>query len=187
MNRISILYIAGLIMFLGLSGASFSLNPDKNSFTYAENQWKTLDDPLYSLTYPGDWELNYTGQMGISMAAVAPKESPSDRFRENVTLMIQEMKDDKTTLEAFVNQISEGTRSMIINSELVENKEAKGSAGTYREIQYTGDQGGYELIYTQRFYLHKGKAFIFSFTAERSNYEKHKAMGFAILNSLQLK
>ena len=53
--------------------------------------WKSLDNPSYSIKYPSHWELNESGEMGTSLIILSPLESEKDTFRENVNLLIQDL------------------------------------------------------------------------------------------------
>lgn len=153
----------------------------------SDDQWKILEDSLYTLKYPANWKLGYTGQEGISMGALSPLESDTDQFRENVTLIVQHLQDKTMDLDTFVDQNAPKIRKAIANSKLVEDKTGNTGDATYRQIQYTGTQSDYTLLFTQRFYVHNGYVFIFSFTCQKSKYDEYKPVGFKILNSLVLK
>lgn len=188
--------IALIFAFSGFQ--SCANNPENSSDTSAiqtpepakkmpETDWKTQDDPLYTIDYPSNWEMTYTGQQGISLVAISPKDPNSDKFRENVTLIVQDLKGKETDLETFVDGNTQQIRDMITNSKLVENKEADNGTGTYREVQYTGEQGTYTLLYTQRFYIHNGYAFVISFTCPQKDYASLSPLGTKFLDSLHLK
>ncbi len=188
--------IALIFAFSGFQ--SCANNPENSSQTSAglkaeptneitQTDWKTQDDPLYTLDYPSNWEVTYTGQQGISFVAISPKIAGSDKFRENVTLIVQDLKGKETDLETFVDGNTQQIRDMITDSKLVENKEADYGGGTYREVQYTGEQGSSTLLYTQRFYIHNGYAFVFSFTCPQKDYPSLSPMSTKFLDSLHLK
>lgn len=149
--------------------------------------WKTLDDPQYTIDYPENWEMTYTGQQGLSMIALSPKEMEKDKFRENVSVMIQDLKGKETDLKTFVDDNTNGVRDMITDSKLVENIESEGASGRYREVIYTGQQNDIELIYTQRFYIHKGSALVVSFTAQKAKYASFTDTRIKIFDSFKLK
>ena len=53
--------------------------------------WKSLTENSYSINYPGNWELNKSGQMGTSFILFSPLSSEQDQFKENVNLLIQDL------------------------------------------------------------------------------------------------
>jgi hypothetical protein len=64
-----------LIYFLLLSNTAFgqtTLKESGNKTTIKE--WKTLDQPGYTIKYPSTWELNQSGQMATSFIIFAPLE-----------------------------------------------------------------------------------------------------------------
>lgn len=189
--------IALIFAFSGLQ--SCSNNPENSLQTDSlqaaepvrsvpQSEWKTQDDPLYTLDYPANWESTYTGQLGISFMSISPKDPNSDKFNENVTLIVQDWKGKDTDLKKFAEDNTKQMRDEVLDSKLVDKDGESKGAGKYREETFTGQQGSYKLLYTQRFYIHNGNAFIFSFISQLDeNNSTIPPIGTKILNSLQLK
>ena len=153
-----------------------------------QTDWKTQDDPLYTLDYPASWESNYTGQQGISFIAISSQNPNSDKFRDNVTLVVQDLKGKNLDLKQFADENTKEIRDEILDSKLIDKEGETNGAGKYREETFTGQQGSFKLIYTQRFYVHNGNSFILSFISQQDeNNSSLSPIGAKILNSLQLK
>ena len=52
------------------------------------NEWKKFDQPDYSVTYPPTWELDNSEAMGTKFILYSPIESATDKFKDNVNLII---------------------------------------------------------------------------------------------------
>src|SRR5690606_22731358 len=94
--------------------------------------WKTLKDSLYTIQYPETWEMNYTGQKGLSFVAVSPLANPDDLFRENLSLIIQDMNADDSSLKDFAEDNTNQIVDMIVDGKVVKNEEITEKGTTYR-------------------------------------------------------
>src|SRR5665647_1534763 len=104
--RISRLKIVGfVIVMIGLQSCG-----QKKQTTSADSKsdgWNTFQTSEYSIKYPVTWDFNNSGQMGIAIQIFSTQTSPSDNFRENVNLVIQDLTGQTVkTLDQFT-QLSE--------------------------------------------------------------------------------
>ncbi len=141
-------------------------------FAQKDGEWKTFDQPQYSIQYPSDWELNEHGQMGASFFLFSPKKSEADQFRENVNLIIQDLTSYNIDLDQYAQISEEQIKTLATNSRILENKRMKNEAGEYQEIIYTGDQGIFNLQYMQHYWVINGMAYVLTFTAEQSEFSR---------------
>jgi len=177
-----------LIYFLLLSNTAFgqtTLKESGNKTTIKE--WKTLDQPGYTIKYPSTWELNQSGQMATSFIIFAPLESDKDKFKENVNLLVQDLTGYNLDLNKYT-EISEGqVKTMVTNSALIESKRVKDDKAEYHKIIYTGDQGIFHLKFEQYYWIINNKAFVLTFTSEQDKFVDMIETGEKILNSFILK
>lgn len=162
------------------SGCIYSNEP-------TDPEWKTLQDSLFTLQYPSTWEMNHTGQRGLSFVVISPLEGETDKFRENLSFVIQSMKADDSTLEDFVEDNTSQILDMIDNSKMLKNEEKMIGDIKYREVVYTGVQSNIELINTQRYIFHGDDAFVFTFTRIAGGNSAFETEGVKIMNSLKFK
>ncbi len=153
----------------------------------SDSGWKTLDDSLYTIKYPENWEMNYTGQFGLSFVVISPAEDASDKFRENISLVIQSMKNDDSSLEDFVGDNTAQIMEMIEDSKLLNNNESKIGNQVYREVAYSGKQNGLEIINTQRYFYHDGLAFVLTYTCQQGKQDKFNGIAKELIESIKLK
>ncbi len=153
----------------------------------SDPEWKTLQDSLFTIKYPATWEMNHTGQKGLSFVVISPLEGATDKFRENLSFVIQSMKNDDSTLEDFVGDNTSQILEMIDNSKMLKNEEKMIGKIKYREVVYTGTQGNMELINTQRYMYHGDDAYVFTFTRIAGRDSNFDTDGVKIMDSLKFK
>ena len=158
----------------------------KNAANKTENGWKELSESNYSIQYPDNWELNKSGQMGMSFIILSKQTSPQDQFRENVNLLIQNLQGQPINLDQYV-EISEGqVKTMLTNGNLIESKRLNVNGSEFHKIIYTGDQGIYKLKFEQYYWVKNEQAYILTLTCELNQFDTYRITGEKILNSFRL-
>ncbi len=176
-----------VLLILIVSIASCSQMTNKNEQTDTPDNWKTLDEADYLIQYPDSFELNTSGQMGMSFILLSKKTSPQDEFRENVNLVIQDLAGQNIDLDKYV-EISEGQiKSMIINSNVIESKRVKTDKLESQKIVFTGFQGQFNLKFEQHYWIVKDKAYVLTYTAEVNEFDNYKDVSEKIMNSFRIK
>ncbi len=157
-----------------------------DSFAQTGSDTKIFSKDNYSISYPNNWEINNTGQMGTSFLILSPVESEQDQFRENVNLLIQDLSAYNIDLNEFVN-ISEGQiKTIITNSSLISSERIKIGKNNYHKVIYTGDQDIYKLKFEQYYWVKNKKAYILTLTCETNQFDAYQSVGEDILNSFKL-
>jgi hypothetical protein len=183
MKQIQLLGLTFLFISLIACGQTVQKNAEKAS----ESGWKALNESKYSIQYPETWDLDKSGQMGMSFILLSKKTSPQDQFRDNVNLLIQDLQGQKINLDKYV-EISEGQiKTMVTNGNLLESKRLSENGSEFQKIIYTGDQGVYKLKFEQYFWIKDGKAYVLTLTCELEQFETYKVTSEKILNSFRLK
>jgi len=70
------------------------------------DEWQQHSNDKFEIKYPGDWELNESGQMGTTFFIFSAVTSEEDLFKENVNLLVQDLSAYDLTLEQYA-EISE--------------------------------------------------------------------------------
>lgn len=183
MNRQKLIALVILLAII----ASCNQTTNKNDKSGIPANWKTLDKTDYTIQYPDDFELNTSGQMGMSFILLSNKTSPQDEFRENVNLVIQDLTGQNTDLNKYV-EISEGQiKSMITNSNIIESKRIKDGNMESQKVIFTGFQGQFNLKFEQHYWIVNNKAYVLTFTAEVNEFENYKEISEKIINSFKIK
>lgn len=166
------------------SGAKEEANSTKQQ---PIKDWKTLDQAICSIQYPGTWDKDESGQMGTSFFILSPVESTEDKFRENVNLLIQDLTGKNIDLNKYTDISENQIKTLAVNSNLVESKRIKNAGEEYQKVIYSADQGGAHLKFEQYFFIVKEKAYVLTFSSELNKFDQYKEVAEKILNSFQLK
>ena len=170
------------LTYLGFSQGNTDATPDGKS-----NSWKSLESDEFFMQYPDTWELNETGLGGTRFIVLAPMDSDTDRFRENVGIVIQDLTNYDLDLDAYTEISENQIKTIFENCKLIESKRMRDGKGEYHVLKYSGKQGQLPLMFVQRYWVTDDHAYVLTFTSEQSNYESYKVIGENILNSFKFK
>lgn len=144
-----------------------------------------LDQPDYLLSYPSTWHLDQSGQMGTKFILFTGKTSAG--FRDNLNLIVQDLKGSGLDLDKYVN-LSEGqVKAMIGNSQIVESQRKKNRTTEFQEVIFTGDQGVFHLQWRQRYWVKGERVFILTFTASQETYADYIQVNNKVFDSFNIK
>lgn len=178
MKKIPIL----LLSFLFSTLITFSQTSPKT-----EKGWSTFSDKNYSVQYPDTWVLYRAPKMGMSFVVLSQLTDPKDQFKENVNLLIQDLKGKNMDLKKYTELSEEQIATLVTNGKLIESKRRNENGSEFQKLIYTGDQGMYKLKFEQYYWVKNEKAFVLTLTCEASQFEKFKATGEKIMNSFKFK
>ncbi|MCL2329520.1 MAG: hypothetical protein FWC39_13555 [Bacteroidetes bacterium] len=168
------------IMFIGACGQTRQKN--------VQNDWKTLEQSNYVVQYPDDgFELNTSGQMGTSFILFSKQTTPNDIFRENVNLLIQDLKGLNISLDDFVNVSENQIKTLITDGKLIESKRFIKDNSEFHELIYTGKQGIFNLKWKQHFTIKSEKAYVLTLTTRIEQFDSYITVGTEIMDSFKIK
>lgn len=179
--------LAFMLLSINVCGQTTIVEESENKNELTINEWKTLDQPAYSIQYPSTWELNQSEQLGSSFVLFSPVESKNDKFKDNVNLLIQDLTGYNLDIYKYTEITEEQIKTMVTNSTLIESTRKNNDKGEYHKIIYSGEQGIYRLTFEQYYWVINDKAFILTFTCEQEKYADMKETSGEILNSFILK
>lgn len=159
---------------------------DTNKIESAE-QWKKYSDSNCEIQYPSEWNENTSGQMGTSFILFSPLTSDSDKFRENVNLLIQDLQGQKMDLDSYVELSKNQVKTLVTNGEIIESEQQNNQNGEHHKLVYYGTQGLFDLRFEQYFWIIDNKAYILTFTSEKEKFATYKDLSEKILNSFKMK
>lgn len=150
-----------------------------------KDAWTLLDQSDFALSYPASWSLDQTGKAGTTFILFTGQDNAG--FRDNVNLIIQDLKGSGYDLDKYVT-LSEGqVKTMITNSQIIESKRIKSESGELQEVVFTGDQGIFNLKWRQRYWVKGEKAFVLTFTTSQATYDQYKQVSQKFFDSFKLK
>jgi hypothetical protein len=153
------------------------------SFTLAD-QWKTLKEANYSIEYPTSWDLTQSGQMNTSFILMTKAEDDKDKFRENINLIIQDLKGNEMDLQEYT-KLSLAQISQMADSKLIENKPLKRNPVCHKLV-YTAQQSGMNLEFEQYYWVIGNNAYVLTFSAEEKKFKKYHITAEQIMDSFKL-
>jgi len=134
----------------------------------------------FNLRYPELWQ-NQTGVNAV--AFLSPKESDQDAFQENVNLMLQ----DLTQQPMDLNQYTELTRQQVAqfagNEAIVSLKDATIGGQPCKEFIFTMAYNGRDLKLKQYWFIKGQTAYLFTYTAETTQYASYESMATDLMKS----
>jgi hypothetical protein len=176
---------------LSLLAMCFSANVQSqiagSSEIKTETLWKSLDEIGYGIQYPDDWDLDTSGQMGMSFLILSKQISPQDSFRENVNLLIQNLSGLNVDIDAFVKISEDQVTTMYKEGKIHESKRIENQAKKFHKLVYSGSQGPFVLKTQQYYWVENDKAYILTLTCEAAQFDSYIQTGDKIMNSFVLK
>lgn len=170
------------ILFLSLIFAHF--------FVFSQNESLHLEQTFtknnYTIQYPQSWKLDTSKLMGTEFFVFSPLENETDKFKENVNIIIQNLEGQDINLQKYKEISEKQFNTMVtdvkIYKSIITNKHNKGCF----MANYAMTQGKYRLMITSICYIVNDKAYLVTFSSEFDKYDKYKTVGEEILNSFDL-
>lgn len=158
-------------------------------FGQTDLPWKTLDNATYQIQYPGDWELDESGQRGTKFMIFAALEGKKDVFQENVNLLVQDLTGKGYDLDKYTTLSETQVKTLFTNATIIESKHLKKDKQTYHKIVYTAEMNKVMYQFEQYYFVVKDntQAYVLTLTCEKPKFKQYQATGEQILNSFELK
>lgn len=158
------------------------------SFTYVQDsKFETYSTDDYRIAYPEDWTQVDENELGIELILRSPKHGDTDDFLENVNLVRENLGDDKISLKQYAKAAKKQVEATFKDLEFGEDELLNSNGTKSYRINYTSTFGPYKLHLVQQIWIHDGQAFLLTFSSKVEEFEAYQEIGFAILNSFELK
>lgn len=155
-------------------------------FSFSQAGKVTYAKKDYQLQYPTTWRLDTTGIMGAELFVFSPLTDTTDKFSENVNLLIQDLRGQHIDLKAY-KKISDDQFAQMQDGKVEESAIIKTGAKEYFRATYAMTQQNIQLKVTSICYIKNEKAYLVTYTALASTYEQYKKFGEEILHSFSFK
>jgi hypothetical protein len=167
-----------VFIFSTIVGFSQSDSPTKLK-NFAQNGYK--------LQYPSSWTLDTSKKMEPDFFIFSPRENDTDRFQENVNLLVQDLTGQNIDLDKYAKITERQIKELAIEGTIYESKKIiKPGKSAYYKMVYGMTQGVFKLKIEQYYFIKNEKAFVMTFTAELNKFDSFLAAGKQILNSFVL-
>lgn len=150
---------------------------------YADSAtWQTIDRSDFSIRYPSDWTLQSESEDAV-FYLYAPAESDGDRFRENVSLVVEVLPSGKYDADSYVEEAVKLLQGQVTTNERVVRAGHEG-----RRLVYT-QRPALDVVTTNELYVWviNGKAYLLAFSREEGNDCEQAVTGQRILQTFELK
>lgn len=152
-----------------------------------DKEWITYNDSLWNIEYPTSWEFSKQNSIGARFTISAPKESETDLFHENISLVVQDLTGIEINLDQFSEISEEQIHEILPNFEEITNERLTNKNGEYQKFVYSGTQTDFTLIFEQYYLIIDNKSIILTFTCEKEKYFAFQKTAERILNSFVFK
>lgn len=150
---------------------------------YADSAaWQTIDRSNFSIRYPSDWTLQPESESAV-FYLYAPAESDGDRFRENVSLVIEVLPSGKYDADSYVEEAIK-----LLQVQVTKNERVEWAGHVGRRLVYT-QRPALDIVTTNELYVWviNGKAYLLAFSREEGNDGDQSITGQRILQTFELK
>jgi serine/threonine-protein kinase len=136
------------------------------------------------LRNPNQWE-KVENKYGTLVAFVSPLEDETDLFRENVNLVVEELP-ETIKLEEYKTAAHEQMDTVLLQFKLLSEEEIEFMGEKAYTHRYSFNQGEYDTVGMQIYYIKEQKAYILTYTAQPDKYDIFYDQAMEIINSLQI-
>ena len=150
---------------------------------YADSAaWQTVDRAECRIRYPSDWTLQPESESAV-FYLYAPAESDGDRFRENVSLVIEVLPNGKYDADSYVEEAVK-----LLKVQVTKNERVEWAGHVGRRLVYT-QRPELDIVTTNELYVWviNGKAYLLAFSREEGNDGEQAVTGQRILQTFELK
>ncbi|CAL2094787.1 PsbP-related protein [Tenacibaculum sp. 190524A05c] len=138
----------------------------------------------YFIEYPKSWSFELSENPSVEFI-LKTKEQKTDPFRENITLVIQDLKEKDMSLEEYIELTESQLRNMMKGSIVSENMYDK--IKKRHVLVYSVNVSSAYLKVKQHFYKKGNQIYILTFTALKKSFEDYKRAADTVLNSFVFK
>jgi hypothetical protein len=149
--------------------------------------WNTFNRNQYIISYPATWRTDTSGAMGADAFFFSPKDSDTDKFSENVNVMIQSLAGTNINLDQFVENSERQIKTLVTEGVLVESKRMNRNGRAFHYLLYTGTQGLFKLKTAQYYFIEGEKAFVVTLVTETHRFEEYEKTGMQMMDSFRIK
>ena len=150
---------------------------------YADSAaWQTIDRAECRIRYPSDWTLQPESENAV-FYLYAPAESDGDRFRENVSLVVEVLPSGKYDADSYVEEAVK-----LLQVQVAKNERVEWAGHVGRRLVYT-QRPALDIVTTNELYVWviNGKAYLLAFSREEGNDGEQAITGHRILQTFELK
>ncbi|GGB07040.1 PsbP-related protein [Puia dinghuensis] len=136
----------------------------------------------FTVNYPKEWTHRETGN---SVLFLSPKENENDDFQENVNIMLQDLSANPLNLEQYTALSKKMITENAAASTILSSTPTTFAGQKAMETIYTMTFEGRAMKLQQIWFIKNKTAYVFTYTAEQSQYARYEPTATAIINSFK--
>jgi eukaryotic-like serine/threonine-protein kinase len=153
--------------------------------------WKTYADKTakIQIEYPPDWQQKEIQNVvtGDNVLFTSPQQGSSDKYRENVSIRVENLRDTQTTLSNYTQSAIAEIKKYYQAAKIVESSSIMLANRRGMLVVYTGmDENSIPIKNLEAWTLDRGKAYIVTYKAEPARYYQFLEIALAMINSFSL-
>lgn len=167
-----------LLAFIMIIGSSSCSQEKMNKHT----------DSKYEISYPESWTKQ---QKGTAAFFLSPQENEKDLFQENVNVMVQDLSSQPMTLEEYTDLTKQQIIQALGTSAIISLKDMDFAGQKAKEMIYNMPKNpmagrNFNLKLRQIWFVKDSKAYLFTYTAEKNEYENDLEVAKQTIDSFKL-
>lgn len=139
-------------------------------------------DNKFTINYPNNWTKNNNINAIVFLSS---KESEKDMFQENVNIMLQDLSKQPMSLEQYTELTKKQVSNNLGTSAILSLKNVTIAGQKGKEFVYDMSYQGKSLKIKQYWFIKGDIAYLFSFTAEQSQYDKYESTAAEMIKSFE--
>lgn len=176
------------ILVIFLFGFFFASAQQESSKNTAAANWSSVSRTNYSIKCPSHWIIDTANSklFGTDVIIFSTLSSTTDKFKENINLIVEDLQGQDVSLEKYVTLATSGIKKIIDDVEIIESATLKQGNREFQKLVFRGTQGDFDLKTIQYYFMSNGNVYVLTFTAENSEFDKYKNEAESILNSFRI-
>jgi hypothetical protein len=140
----------------------------------------------FKIRFPTSWKIDTSGTMGSEIFGFSPLESQTDRFRENVNVLVQNLSGQNIDLDKYKQITDMQIAKLFTDGKVIESVVVNSDKKDFYKVAYEFTQESIRLKIRSICYIQREKAYLVTFTSELTKDEQYQQVGEALINSFSL-
>jgi len=142
----------------------------------------------YEISYPEKWVKQAKPNMVLFLS---PQKNKTDFFQENVNVMLQDLSSQPMTLEEYTDLTKQQVTQALGASAIISLKDMNFAGQKAKEMIYNMPKNpmagrNFNLKLRQIWFVKENKAYLFTYTAEKDEYENYLEVAKQTIDSFKL-
>lgn len=159
-----------------------------STLLFAQDEWQTLEQDNYSISYPIDWvSSDKKPQPSVQFLFSAPESSQKkDQFRESINLVTESLGGQTLTIDAYIKISLDQIMAQIPSAKIKSNKDIKLGDEDAKEVVWSADFGnGIVLQFKQVYIIKNGTAYVLTYSSTTTEYDLYNETANKTINSFK--